>query len=178
MLQPQPSAGRYGEGCGAAPGRRTGLSPPRNPGPPAESPRRCPGLSHPAERGGRVAPGAAGEADDGSGVSPGASGGRGLSCLRAGPGTGGKDRARGHSWGWELPRRAVEQGRRTPSLPHCTPQAASSASLPPPPQHLRATASISSPLYLLHAAVLCWVVLTNPVQVAGEHSEKCPNANC
>lgn len=120
----------------------------------------------PRRKGGRMAPGAAGEADDddGSGVSPGTSGDRGLSCLRAGPGTGGKARARGRGWGSECSRKAVEQGRCTPSLPHCTPQAASCVSLPP---------ALSVP-----PGVPCWVVLTNPGQMAGEHTEKCPNADC
>lgn len=148
VLQPQPSAGRYGEGCGAAPGRRTGMSPPQRHG----TPRRvsAPVSWTPTACGKGMAPGAAGEAD-GSRVSPGASGGRGLSFLRAGPGpgTGSKHRARGHSWRWERPSRAVEQGQRTPSLPRCTPRAASPPSLLPPSQHLRDTPSISSPLCTL-----------------------------
>lgn len=146
------------------------------PRPETRVPPPVPWARTPRGKGGRMAPGAAGEAGDGSEVSPGTSGDRGLSCLRAGPGTGGKDRARGHGWGWQCPRKAVEQGRCTPSLPHCTPQAAPCVSLPPP----RSTSGThrASPALSVPPGVPCWVVLTNPVQVAGEHNEKCPNADC
>lgn len=113
-----------------------------------------------------MAPGAAGEAD-GSRVSPGASGARGLSCLRAGPGTGGKGRARGHSWGWERPSTA-------PLHPTGCISCSSAATLTAPAGH---TEHLQPSLCLLHAGVPCWAVLTNPVQVAGEHSVKCPNAD-
>lgn len=146
LLQPQPSAGRclrYGEGCGAAPGHRTGLSPPRHGTPRrvppsvswARTPRGKEGSDGPrrCRRGGWWRQG-----------QPHGDGPRRVRAQRgelppSWPRHRRQRQGQGHSWGWEHPRRAVEQGR-------CTPQAAPPASLLPPSRHLCNTPNISSPV--------------------------------